>query len=228
MLLNGTYVLIALICVLAGMKQRINWLKACYMTAVNLAGYCFLVFLKEYLADTACNAAKANSVSGHFAFYIFHLVTLPYIWRHSLWPLDEEPAGNNSREQPQKPLVSFGLPVLYGAFCGVTTWTLYRTYIYGFHSMGQCLNGAIFGLFMHFSCVILMKKLDSPSAEQIAEARRRRPSIEPISADIPLIIFGLFNFAAYYLSYAYHGSIPLDGWELLLNVLVWARILWGP
>src|SRR5690606_24146888 len=83
--LVGSYVVIALISLLAGFKQRINWLKSSYMVAMNLGGYCMVVFLKEFLKDTMCNQNKANSVSGHFAFFFFHIFTLPYIWRHSNW-----------------------------------------------------------------------------------------------------------------------------------------------
>lgn len=227
-LMIATYLLIGLICVISGFKQRINWLKSCYMTAISLAGYCFLVFLKEYLADTTCNELKANSVSGHFFFYTFHMLTLPYIWRTSLWPIDSEAPSSDAEEVPHKPIIMFGLRTSYFAFILVGLWTLYRTVAYGYHSLGQCLNGILFGLMLHFACLILTKKLDFPTAEQIAVSRRRRPTIDPVHADIPLIAFGIFNFTAFCLSYHYHGRIPLDTWELFLNVLVWARILWGP
>jgi hypothetical protein len=227
-LLNSTYVLIALICILSGLKQRINWLKACYMTAMNLGGYCFLIFLKEFIADTTCNENKANSVSGHFAFYIFHLITLPNIWSHSNWPAEGESVSPRSIDADRKTILTYSIWTTFLTFLIVSVWTLFRTLAYGYHSLGQSLNGAIFGVAMHIACTVLMRKLDNPTNEQVTEARRPRPSLEPVSADIPLILFGLFNVLALYLSNLYHGVLPLDTWELLLNIGVWVRILWGP
>jgi hypothetical protein len=227
-LLTSTYIVVGLIILLASLKQKINFLKACYMTAMNLGGYCFVIFLKEYIADNACNQSKANSVSGHFAFYFFHLLTLPFIWSYSHWPADGEPYGAKPKISENKPMLLNAIRFVYFIFVCITSWTLYRTFVYGFHSPAQCVNGAIFAVIMHLACVHLMRHLDDPTEKAVLEARRPRPSLEEVETDVPLIVFGLFNALSIILAYVWHGTIPLDTWELFLNVGAWARILWGP
>lgn len=228
-LLYSTYVLIALVSVIAGFKQRINWLKACYVAAMNLAGYTMVIFLKEWTADGACNQQKANGVSGHFAFYVFHLLTIPYLWRDSKWPDHGEDVGTEVKEVNRNPMIVNLLRGLYITLIAVAATTLYRTYRHGYHSLGQCLNGSLCGVLMHVGCVILLNGLDFPSAKRVADARRPPgPSRNFVAPDIPLILFGLFSILALYLAYTWHGHLPLMSWELGILVLVWARILWGP
>lgn len=199
------------------------------MTVVNLSGYCMLVFMKEIMADPTCNGSKPNSVSGHYAFYIFHCLTLPSIWQHSNWPSIPDTEAEATRKQPfQSTFIYRGLRFFYIIFLASTAWTLYRTFVYGFHSMSQILNGILFGSLMHIACVLLIRHLDNPTPQQVAEARRRRPSLTPVAANIPLMSFGAFTILSFALSKIYSGSIPLAFWEVLVNVVCWARILWGP
>jgi len=230
-LLYGSYALVLLICALASLRQRINVLKSCYMMAMNLGGYCLLVFLKEFFMDTTCNQNKGNGVSGHFAFYVFHLLTLPYLWIDSGWPIEGEPGSEKAlaaeRRKKSKPLL-FGIHVTYFVFAVASVWTLYRTLVFGYHSLGQSLNGALFGLGMHLGCVLLIRKFDHPTAELLAIARRVHPTVDAIPADIPLITFGLTTFFSILLCYLFHTRIPLATWELAVLLVSWGRILWGP
>lgn len=227
-LLYSTYVLVLLISLAAGLKQRINWLKACYVAAMNLAGYCFVIFLKEWSADTMCNMNKANGVSGHFAFYTFHLLTLPLIWRDSNWPEPQDSGVSEAVIRKRRSTATNLVRLLYFIFVVVMVTTLSRTYMHGYHSLRQCTNGTFIGVLMHLGCLAMLNSLDWPSAERIAESRRSRPSVTLSSPDLPLISFGIFTMVALWLSYMWHGALPLVSWELLILTFVWIRILWGP
>lgn len=224
----ATYVLVLLISVVAGLKQRINWLKACYVTAMNLGGYCMVIFLKEWSADTMCNMNKANGVSGHFTFYVYHLLTLPLIWRDSNWPEASNSGVPEAVARKRRSTATTLLRILYVLFLVIMCTTLFRTVTHGYHSLKQCVNGTAMGLLMYFGCAVMLNALDWPTASRVAEARRSRPTIDLIAPDIPLISFGLLSVAALFLCYFWHGALPLASWELLVLVLVWVRILWGP
>lgn len=230
-LLYGSYVLILLVCVLASLRQRISVLKSSYMMAMNLGGYCLLVFMKEYWMDTTCNQGKGNSVSGHFAFYLFHILTLPYLWIDAGWPFDGEAGSEKaitSERRKKSSSLLFGLRLTYVAFIVVAVATLYRTLAFGYHSLGQSLNGIMFGVGMHLACVFMVRKFDQPTAELLQVSRRINPTVEAIPADIPLIIFGLLTFFSIISCYVFYGRIPLATWEIALLLASWGRILWGP
>ena len=228
MLIYSTYAIVGLISILSGFKQRINWLKACYVAAMNLGGYCMVIFLKEWSADTMCNMDKANGVSGHFTFYFFHLLTLPLIWRDSTWPDSRESEQNTPAVRKRKNLANGLVHLLYVAYVLIMATTLTRTYLHGYHSLRQCVHGVFMAVAMHLGCLVMLNAIDWPSPARVSESRRVRPSIDLASPDIPLISFGLFTMLSLWLCYIFHGKLPLDVYELGVLVLVWIRILWGP
>lgn len=198
------------------------------MTVVNLTGYCFITFLKELIADTICNQTKANSVSGHFAFYLYHILTLPHLWRYSFWPEDNEPwTGRKEVVPDHKPVLRNVIKAAYIAFVALTCFTLYRTYFFGYHSLSQCLNGILFGILMYLCTLPFMRYLDDPTQEELWEARLPRPTNIPPCFNLPLILLGLSTILALFLADQYHGSVPLAHWELLVFMISWIKVLWG-
>jgi hypothetical protein len=112
--------------------------------------YALLTASKHILADTTCGGDRINSISGHYGFFIFYIVTQPYL-ALLLLPLGNSTLNLKSILHPRSPL-SLKLAVLSISYCiffAAAVFTLLGTWRWGYHSPRQIVYGSIFGLLSH-------------------------------------------------------------------------------
>jgi hypothetical protein len=117
--------------------------------------YNILAAAKCWLGDIRCHKLGfANSVSGHFHFHIFALLTVFFIIvrlrrnpmileNYAHWSLFERIAHRKTQWTTNV------IALLLSVFVGCAGITLYRTWFWGYHTLRQIMYGCVFGLFDH-------------------------------------------------------------------------------
>lgn len=111
--------------------------------------------LKELVADKTCGAGKSNSISGHFSFFWFYVLTLPSLFNSMPYLIRRKLKFNYKTITDvikKATLLEATISYLYMFFCIFAGLITFGTWFYGFHSHSQILNGIIFGSISHYLC----------------------------------------------------------------------------
>ena len=104
-----------------------------------------------------------NSISGHYSFFLFYLMTLPHLGL-SLLPFDKTKfPSTKDILSPNSPF-TFKLSLLclsYICFFFSAIFTLYHTYFWGYHSLRQVYLGAFIGIASHWTVSTILKIIDA-------------------------------------------------------------------
>jgi len=158
----------------SGVKSRIfnvhNLFGITFTLIWYIVTYMFCLLGKEILADTTCSHSK-NSVSGHYAFHVYYFLALPYAYISVKTYEAVEDAEEAKKLKPkerkktngwidfdQRTISLFGrslnrelaMIVTFVIFTISTSLTLFRTLIYGYHSVRQIFYGALLAVISHY------------------------------------------------------------------------------
>jgi len=126
--------------------------------------YPLLEFLKYKLKDSTCST-HSNSVSGHYYFHIYGLLTMLYLMVEA--KRSTVPLSNFISFRFLNKIVRFRIRVqtmfiLFFYLLAVVSsfWTMFRTIRYGYHSLRQSIYGVLFALFWHYFLVDRLDKVN--------------------------------------------------------------------
>jgi len=152
---------------------HMNWnaFFACTYTILWYANtYCLIDALKDVVGDMTCGSGRsgANSISGHFSFYVFYFITLAHLGLSLISFEPPEASGSksylskNSILSPNS-IFEFKLFLLSGSFllfCVSGVYTLLQTWTWGYHSLRQVYYGMFVGILSHILLSFTLKSMD--------------------------------------------------------------------
>lgn len=163
--------LIALLFILVSyLNPKIAIMQSIFMVIWYSLSNLFVQYFKIWLEDTTCGKGKPNSISGHYSFFVFYILTFPFLF-------NTFPILFNSRKRTFtfeamknfiKELRFFEslISILYIIFNIIAIFVVFETWKYGYHSHNQILNGILVGLASHSICsIILNTHLNNPSSK---------------------------------------------------------------
>lgn len=107
------------------------------------------------LNDRRCSRhGDLNAVSNHFAFFVFHSLQLSWFIGYCSKRTFEnyfEPR-LYSEHFASGSVLRRALVAIYAVFIASSLWTLSHTWLGGYHSLRQCLLGALIAVISHFLC----------------------------------------------------------------------------
>lgn len=206
------------------LNNKREYKRIAYIIATHLCGYCVVVVLKVVLADNHCHH-RPNSVSGHYAFYIFHMIVLYDRPNLSLTTHRLNPSHDSRLRQ-----------WVYYCFVLVSLLTLYDTYTLGYHSLKQILLGTLAGLWMWLAYASMRPAYTISSSMEGVNTDKLQIECNNIETEpnhgqvmyklnIPLIVFMSFNIGAILLAQFVHHQIPITLYEWIYLCVAWICIL---
>jgi len=186
--------------------------------------------LNFYGGDLACST-KPNTISGHFSFLTYYMFTLLYLivrLKRSTKFVENffnskilcKICSQESRWQTKTILFFYFVMTMFSLI------TLYRTYMYGFHSLKQSLAGFFWGISTHYIVVLLLDKvhpINYPSTTQDVQnnSTNKNKSVGEIPTqkcwqgrreNILFIVF--LTSASVLLHVLLKLNLPLSQWEI--------------
>jgi hypothetical protein len=177
-------------------------------------------------------------VSGHFSFFFFYGVSLPYL-AFTLLPYDNARLAFRSILNPKSGF-HFKLALLslcYAVFVFAGLYTLTQTWSWGYHSMRQIIYGVAFGLGSHLVLRHVLKKAASSTSPRTVTV----PARAPVNADefqalvndfFPLSYLVIFNVVSVVLVILLTFGFPFNIYEVIGFFVLWPAIiytfLYGP
>lgn len=195
--------------------------------------YAMITVLKVVLGDTSCGGEKSNSVSGHFSFFFFYGVSMPYL-ALTLLPYDNARLAFRSILSP-KSTFHFKLALLslcYAVFLFGGLYTLTQTWSWGYHSMRQIIYGVAFGLASH----LVLRKIFKQAASSSSARTLAVPTRLPANADefqvlvedfFPLSYLAIFNAVSVFLVILFTLSFPFNIYETIGFFVLWPSITYA-
>jgi hypothetical protein len=172
-------------------------------------------------------------VSGHFSFFFFYGVSMPYL-ALTLLPYDNARLAFRSILSP-KSTFHFKLALLslcYSVFLFGGLYTLTQTWSWGYHSMRQIIYGVAFGLASH----LVLRKIFKQAASSSSARTLAVPTRLPANADefqvlvedfFPLSYLAIFNAVSVFLVILFTLSFPFNIYETIGFFVLWPSITYA-
>eukprot|EP01117_Protostelium_nocturnum_P016241 TRINITY_DN6384_c0_g1_i1.p1 TRINITY_DN6384_c0_g1~~TRINITY_DN6384_c0_g1_i1.p1 ORF type:complete len:308 (-),score=41.18 TRINITY_DN6384_c0_g1_i1:4-927(-) len=205
-------------------STSINWgsiFVSSYAIVWYICTYCFCYSFAFLLQDWRCNR-RANSVSGHFCYHIFYLLTVSYLtvrlasdpqnFSRYLWSDREGKLVIFSK----RTRISTKITILFLVFIfGSSIFTISQTYLFGYHTARQIIYGSLLAVFSHF---ILISSLYGGRNNKhflplllFALVSVSFPFVYFITGEIPFKTRELIFCASSFLMVCYSYWYPLNG-----------------
>lgn len=153
--------------------------RAIYLTLFTVSWYHiswgFLLFLKQYLNDSRCNI-HPNSISGHFHYFVFSMLTLPFLFTFLSHEQQKELVVHGAHSQhgttsngivrtvdrfcQHRELVFYGI---YGILFLLSVLCMNETYSDGYHSLRQIIYGSALAIVSHVLFIYVLTHIYSPN-----------------------------------------------------------------
>lgn len=158
--------------------------RAIFLTLFTVSWYHiswgFLLFFKQYLNDVTCNI-HPNSVSGHYHYFVFSMLTLPFLFTFLSHEQQKDSLMNGkkkSRSGSSTSGSSGGIVVTIDKFClrrEMAFFTIYgilfllsilcmiETYSDGYHSLRQIIYGSTLAVVSHVLFMYVLTHIYLPN-----------------------------------------------------------------
>ncbi len=200
-------------------------------SVAQLSSSCF--YFDDSCPCGVCLFFSYYSVSGHFSFFFFYGVSLPYL-ALTLLPYDNARLAFRSILSP-KSTFHFKLALLslcYAVFLFGGLYTLTQTWSWGYHSMRQIIYGVAFGLASH----LVLRKIFKQAASSSSARTLAVPTRLPANADefqvlvtdfFPLSYLAIFNAVSVFLVILVTLSFPFNIYEAIGFFVLWPSVTYA-
>lgn len=153
------------------LNPRVGIKQSIYMFVWYAITNLFVQYFKIWLEDTTCGKGKPNSISGHYSFFGFYMLTFPCLFNtipliYSSRRSFTLPAMVNFLKD--KRLLESLISIFYIIFCLLSLYTVFETWKYGYHSHNQIINGLLVALASHYICsIVLTIHLKNPTSIKV-------------------------------------------------------------
>jgi hypothetical protein len=196
------------------------------------SSYALLTAMKIILGDTSCGGEKSNSVSGHFSFFFFYGMSLPYL-ALTLLPYEGGRLAPRAILNPRSAF-DFKLTVLslcYAVFLFGGVITLSQTWSWGYHSLRQIIYGIAFGLGSHLVLRHLFKQASMAMATRTVTIPTRLPAtaadVQVLVRDFfPVSYLVIFNAVSVILAVLFSFGFPFNIYEVIGFFVLWPSLIY--
>jgi len=186
--------------------------------------YALLTALKELLGDSTCGGEKNNGISGHFSFFFFYGVSLPFL---ALVLIRGNSRVSLHNVLSPKSTFHFKLTLLslcYTVFFFGALYALSQTWGWGYHSKRQILYGIVFGLGSHLVLREVFQRSPSSGASRISEGSL---ATSLLSGMFPISCLALFTVVSFALVLLFTSSVPFNSIEVTIFSTLWPALAYS-
>jgi hypothetical protein len=137
-----------------------EFVRVLYSYLWYLSAYFLCEGLKYLIGDNNCNI-HSNSVSGHYLFHVYNLLTLFHL--HAIQTKANKKSIFDSafyRQLAKNRMCKLFL-ALWAAYTVGSIIILYQTYFFGFHSMRQIVYGLLLAISIHWILIEILELMES-------------------------------------------------------------------
>jgi len=204
------------------LKKSLQINYSSFTIAFTILWYCMtytICFIVKHILDDQNCSSHPNSVSGHYTFHIYYLLSLPYLYMTlAEYQISTSKVINSKNKRDDNSLVQVfrngpsvhTLAMTYVLFVVSAVLTLTRTWTFGFHSLRQILYGTLLALISHITCISLL--------EQVSRTQKHGPLVGTIILTSGLVVSGLFVLLLF-------ESVPFEIYELATITALWLVVI---